>query len=284
VVFGQSCAMNWAGPAYDDVGLALSDALWRAGYPADLIPATEIGAGSLAVDADGYVRYGPQQYRGVVLYHPQFEGPVTAEFFRKAAKGKSRLYRIGAWTQDFDGKPFDGPTSLPRKMNALADPTACAAQVVQDLKASGVAPQAPATRTLNCSYTDLRTVAPPAEGECRLLDGTHILVSGARAASGDPVQRTVHVDGHPIAVDAVGMVAIRLGKRGRLEALAAGGLKSLSAAGFKLELPDRVDLALWRDSRGRFHGALQGWTGTIPPSLQKLTDDWLRLSVPVPLE
>ena len=50
VVFGQPCAMNWAGPAYDDVGLGLSDALWQAGYPADLIPTTEIWTGALSVE------------------------------------------------------------------------------------------------------------------------------------------------------------------------------------------------------------------------------------------
>ena len=118
VVFGQACAMNWAGPAYDDVGMALGDALWRAGYPADLIPANEIPTGSLTVGSDGYVHYGAQPYRSVVLYHPQFETPATAELFRKAAKGKSRLYRIGDWTQDFDGNAFKGSASLPRKMAA----------------------------------------------------------------------------------------------------------------------------------------------------------------------
>ena len=284
VVFGQSCAMNWAGPAYDDVGMALSDALWRAGYPADLIPANEIQTGALTVGADGYIHYGAQPYHSVVLYHPQFEPPATAELFRKAAQGKSRLYRIGDWTQDFNGKVFNGSTSLPRQMVVLAGPAPCAAQVIQDLKRSGLVSQAPAKRTLNCSYTDLRTVAPPTEGECRLLDGTHVCVAGVRAAAGDPIQRTIHVAGRPVAVDAVGVVAVRMDRRGRVEALAAGGLKSLSADGLKIELPDRVDLALWRDALGRFHGVLQGWPGAVPAPLQQLTHDWLRLSVPVPLE
>jgi hypothetical protein len=121
-------------------------------------------------------------------------------------------------------------------------------------------------------------------GESRLVDGTHIFVSGAKSASGDPIQRTVQVSGHPVTVDAVGLVAIRLDKRGRLEALAAGGLKSLSADKFKIEMPERVDLALWRDGREKYHGVLQGWTGPVPAQLQKLTQDWLRLSLPTPLE
>ena len=145
-------------------------------------------------------------------------------------------------------------------------------------------PQPPAGRTLHCSYSDFCSVAPPVEGESRLLDGTHVFVSGVTAASGDPIQRTIHVRGRPVAVDAVGLVAVRMDKRGSVEALAAGGLKSLNAGGLKIELPDRVDLALWRDTHGRFHGVLQGWPGAVPAPLQKLTQDWLRLSVPVPLD
>ena len=142
-----------------------------------------------------------------------------------------------------------------------------------------------------------------------MVDGTHVFVSGTKAASGNPIQRTIHIGGRavtvaigsvggrpaavetvglagsrPVAVDALGLVAVRLDKRGRLEALAAGGLKSLNADKFKIELPERVDLALWRDGRGQFHGVLQGWSGAVPEPLQKLTKDWLRLSVPTPLE
>ena len=142
VVFGQPCAMNWAGQAYDDVGATLSDAFWRAGYPADLIPTTEIWAGALAVSADGYVQYGPQRYHSVVLYHPEFERAVTAEFFRKAGSGKTTLYRMGDWTHDFDGKGFDGSTLLPREMMLLAEPKAAADHIIKQLRTAGVAPQA----------------------------------------------------------------------------------------------------------------------------------------------
>ena len=53
VIFGHACAMNWAGPAYDDVGLAVTDALWQAGYYADLIPTSEIESGALKIADDG---------------------------------------------------------------------------------------------------------------------------------------------------------------------------------------------------------------------------------------
>ncbi len=101
-------------------------------------------------------------------------------------------------------------------------------------------------------FSDCGSVAPPAKGESRLLDGTHVVVSGAWAASGDAIQRTISIEGHDVAVDAEGLVAIRLNKQGRVEALAAGGLKSLNAGELKIELAERVDLALWRDGRGGF--------------------------------
>jgi len=282
VIFGQPGAMNWAGQTFGDVGLELCNALWQAGYPADLIPTTEIWSGALKVNANGQVQYGPQPYRSVVLYHPQFEPAATAAFFQKAAKGKTTLYRLGDWTQNFDGQSCEGANSLPGKMVVLANAKTAADSITKQLKANGVAPQARADRALG--FADCRSVAPPVEGMSRLVDGTHIIVSGAKAAAGDPIQRTVHVVGHPVNVDAVGLVAIRMDKRGHVEALAGGGLKRLYADKFQIELSERVDLALWRDRRGHFHGVLQGWSGAIPAPLEKLTHDWLRLSSPTPLE
>jgi hypothetical protein len=282
VIFGQPNAMNWAGTTFGDVGLALSDELWRAGYPADLIPTTEIWNGVLKFGRDGYIHYGAQRYRSVVLHRPQFEPVATAAFFQKAAKGKTALYRLGDWTQDFDGRDCEGAKLLSDKMVLLADSKSAAETIAKQLGDVGVVTQTPANRTLG--FADCRSVAPSVMGESRLVDGTHVIVSGAKSVSGDPIQRTVQMSGHPVAVDAVGLVAIRLDKRGRLEALAAGGLKYLKSEKFNIELPERVDLALWRDSREKFHGVIQGWTGPVPEPLQKLTKDWLRLSVPTSLE
>ncbi|MEI7902108.1 MAG: hypothetical protein WCK89_17785, partial [bacterium] len=66
---------------------------------------------------------------------------------------------------------------------------------------------------------------PKPSGQCRLLDGTIILASGEKDVLGDPIQKTLNVDGHEVAFDAVGVAAVRLDKDGKLEALAAGGLK-----------------------------------------------------------
>ena len=282
VVFGQPGAMNWAGPAYDDIGLALSDALWRAGYPADLIPTTEIWAGSLAIGTDGCVQYGPQRYRSVVLYHPELDKRATADFFVKAAKGKTALWRVGDWTRDFDGKAFDGSVSLPGKMGVVRDAKEAFEQVARQLRVLGVGLQPPADRTLG--FGDCRTVAPPVKGACRLLDGTVIVASGAGAAAGDPIRETFKVDGHDVTVDAIGLAAVRLDRLGHVEAFAAGGLRSLGMGELKIELPVRVDVAFWRDSHGLVHGVLQECLGPVPAPLAKLTRDWVRLAVPVPAE
>lgn len=282
VVFGQTCAMNWAGGAFDDVGMKLSDALWREGYPADLIPSDEIRTGALSVSADGFVHYGPQCYRAVVLYHPDLEPATTAEFFRKAATGKTALYRVGEWTRDYDGKAFDGSAALPEVVAARPDPKAAAEHVVKQLAAANVQPQAKADRTIG--FGDCQSVAPPAKGQCRLLDGTHIVVSGAVQAAGDPIQQNVQVGERTVAVDAVGLFAIRFDRQGRVDAFAAGGLKSMDAGEMKIELPDRADIAMWRDEQGKFHGVLQDCPGEVPAALRSLADDWLRLSAPSGIE
>jgi hypothetical protein len=164
----------------------------------------------------------------------------------------------------------------------LADAKSAATRIVKDLEKAGVQRQPPAERTLG--FSDCRSLAPPTKGESRLLDGTRVVVSGTGNEAGDAIQRTIQIDGHDVVVDAVGVAAVRLDKQGRVEALAAGGLKSLRAADLKIQLADRVDVALWRDGQGRFRGVLQDCNGPVPEPLANLTDDWLRLSVPAPVK
>ncbi|NIA12588.1 MAG: hypothetical protein GWP08_00815 [Nitrospiraceae bacterium] len=277
VVFGHACAMNWAGPSYDDVGIGLTDALWQAGYPADLIPSSEIHNGSLRVDADGTLRYGPQRYRAAVLYHPEFERSETAALFAKAAGGSTALYRVGEWACDHAAAAFDGAGALPAAMETLND----AAALVDRLREMGVRPQSPATRMM--TEFGRSSAAPGTQGECRLIDGTVIRVSGAEDVAGDPIRAAFEVDGHAVTVDAVGVVGVRLDDEGALDALAAGGLKRFQGGGLHIELGERVDIALWRDAGGAMHGVLQDWPRAVPEPLLALTGDWLRLSVPTPM-
>jgi hypothetical protein len=324
VVFGHPAAMNWTWPGYMQFGLHLADDFWLAGYYADLIPTSEIHNGSLTIDEEGYVRYGKQRYSAVVLYHPQFDKPVTAEFFRKAAAGKTALYRIGDWTIGFDGKPVDMSAALPRQMIALPELIALpeenvayrshprvaasfypetmlagrvkarvkeisepAGRVVARLKEIGVQPQTPAeryTEWLQICQSGFQSVQPPASGMSRLIDGTRVCVAGTNDAAGDPIQMTIKVDGHDVTFDAVGVAAVRLDKDGKLEAMAAGGLRHFKAGPVEIKLDQPADVALWRDTKGVWQGVLQDYEGEVPKDLAALCKHWTRLQVPEPLK
>ncbi len=278
VVFGHACSMNWAGPAYDDVGMDIANALWRAGYPADLIPGSEIDNHSLIVNNDGMIQYGPQTYSAVILYHPEFEKSSTARFFRKAAQGRTALLRIGDWSRDFDGQPLQEHIAIPESMKQFDDPQSLVASVCQTMRAKGIESQSPATGHLNAfGHT---SSAPRTEGFCRLIDGTVIHVAGAHSVAGDAMQKTFWIDKHEVTFDATGLAAIRLDHNGKLEALAAGALQRFKLNDLEISLTQPVDLALWKDQTGKYHGVAQNLKGPLPETLLKITDDWRYLSLP----
>lgn len=268
IIFSHPRACNWTAGSWGDSGWQLCDQLWQAGVYADLIPSSEIASGALKLADDGRLQYGPQKYALAVLYQPEYERPAVGAFFRKAAAGKTALYRVGGWTTDFDGKPVNVKTTLPAAMKELAG--AQVATIVSHLKAAGIERQTQGHWHKRLS------------GQCRLLDGTVILASGEKDLLGDPIQRTIQVSGQDVRFDAVGVAAARLDQNGKLEALACGALKSFRGGGVTIELPERIDLALWRDDKGKWHGVLQDYAGPVPKDLAALTGDWKRLAVPVP--
>lgn len=282
VIFGHPSALNWAHPEYADVGMRLTDALWEAGFYADLIPSSEISAGALALSKDGWVQYGPQRYTIAVLYHPQFERPGLTDFFSKAAAGQTALYRVGDWTANFEGEAFEGNARLPSTMAIEPDAVACARTIIHELRLRGIVPQTPCRPASTIGFNP--SMAPEASGRCELLDGTRVFVSGTREVTGDPLQIRERWSGTDVTLDALGVAAVRLDTEGRVQALAAGGLRSFKAGALELDLPERIDLALWREpgSTGRWRGLLQGWDGDIPPRLAALTSQWTRLRLPVP--
>ena len=283
VIFGHACAMNWAGPAHGEAGVKLAGQLRAAGFPADLIPSSEIGSGTLRVDEEGFLRYGPQRYAAMVFYHPELETPQTAQFLRQVADAqKTALYRLGTWTMDFDGRPFDGEAALPSEMAVPDDEAACVRQVAADLRQRGVEPQV----ALGPSKRGIEIIAQatpaPCRGHARLIDGTRIVMAAEKDPTGDPIQTTLVIDAREVEVDALGVVGVRLDGQGQLEAVAAGGLKHLRTGPTEIRLSRRLDLALWRGDDGRWHGVVQDGEGDVPPALAALTDDWLRLAVPRP--
>lgn len=284
VIFGHAAAMNWAGPAYDNIGMDITDALWRVGMYADLIPSSEIGGKALRVGRDGYIWFGRQRYAAVVLHQPEFEKPGTAKFFQKCAEGKTLLYRVGDWTRNYDGKSFAGNAALPARMQAIPDSASCAQSLLAELRRLGSEPQTPATQTYplwHCSNPMGRAALRlPAAGRCRLTDGTMILASAEQNVLGDPIRETISVQGKPVTFDAMGLAAVRLDKDGKLAALAAAALKSFQGAGLTLRLATRVDVALWKNKAGEWQGVLQGGNQKVPADLAKITRNWTHVNVP----
>ncbi len=280
VIFGHACTMNWAGPAYDDVGMELVDSLWQLGFPADLIPSSEIRGNQLHIDDRGWITYGLQRYAAVVLYHPEFEEPATAGFFSRAADGPTRMYRIGEWTQDFNGQDYNGSESLPASMIAMDNIHAVIPEIRKALQAKGIGRVTPSVVFRENIFPS--SSSPPTTGFCRLIDGTMIRIAGTEHVGGDPIHTTMEVDGHTVFFDAVGMAAIRLDNKGRVEAMAAGGLKSFKSTGLEITLNDRTDMALWRNERGKWEGVIQGTEDDVPPELLKITGDWSQLALPLP--
>jgi hypothetical protein len=288
VVFGHSSAMNWSGPEYEDVGMELVDSLWHKGFPADLIPTSEIEKSSLTVNSDGSLKYGLQKYDAVVLYNPEFEKGSTAEFFSKVNEKETALYRIGDWTKDFSGNPLDGNGMLPDFMSEIANTNQALLKLLELLKKKKVLAQSPATEILDNSVWDIRdfnhtSYAPPTTGFSRLIDGTVIHIAGTNDKSGDPIVKTFKVNNHMVTVDAVGVAAVRLDEQGRLEAIAAGGLKRFKGGEMEIILEERMDMALWIDKDGEWQGIIQTEDEVpVPEELSRITANWSYLKAPTP--
>lgn len=108
-------------------------------------------------------------------------------------------------------------------------------------------------------------------------------------ALGDPIQKTIRVTprpnsgpgGYAVTFDAIGLAAVRLDKRGKVEAMAAGVLRLFKSDDLTVELSERSDIALWRDSKGEWRGVLQGQDGPVPEALARITRNWSRRRLPV---
>jgi hypothetical protein len=282
VVFGHACAMNWAGPSYNRVGLEVASALCSQGYPADLFPSSLVGTSSLRIDNDGYVCLGPQRFRAVVLYQPEFEDVAELAFFVRAAQGKSAVFLVGDWTRDSEARPLNGTVRLGDTVRRCADDQACADAVSRHLGQSGV-PRVTGWSTRLAGWGQaggVQHAAPPTDGHSVLTDGTYVRIAGGKSLAGEPIRETFTWQGHTVAVDAMGVVAIRFAADGKVAALAAGGLRSLKTDGLEISLPQRTDVASTAGPNGETHGVVQGITGEVPPALMAVTPRWLRLAVP----
>lgn len=275
VIFGHAALVNWAGPYYDDCGADIVLGIWQTGFPVDLIPTSEIANGSLKISADGHVQYGSQQYRAAVLVNPEFEDVSTSDFFREVNPDKTAMFRLGEWTRDFNGEDIDGAALLPIKMVRFSNAESIIKSVTEYLQIIGEPEQAPI-------YGEAATALPGLSGSCRLTDGTWIYVSAEENLLGDSINGVFQFEGQTVKADAVGLLAVRFDPKGNLEALAAGGLRTFECSGLSIDLDGSADVALWRDDRKKWHGALQGNGTSIPAVLDEITGEWILLSVPPP--
>jgi hypothetical protein len=276
VIFGHANAMNWAGASYNRVGMEIASSLCAAGYPADLFPSSLVGGSALRLDDEGYLCLGPQRYRALVLYRPEFCGQPELEFLSRAALGKTVIFQVGEWTCDSEGRPMKAAQRLADKVRRCADEESCASTVKTWLGEASV------PCVTGWDRKDPLHPLPPVDGLACLTDGTCIRAAGARDAAGDSILETFTWQGHAVEIDALGLVAIRFAPDGRVAAFAAGGLKRVKTDGLNLELPERIDVAFIRNPDGTCAGVLQGLTGDVPAPLRAITPDWQRLAVPRP--
>lgn len=232
------------------------------------------GCVALRLDDEGYVCLGPQRYRALVLYRPEFCGQPELEFFGRASLGKTAIFQVGEWTCDSEARPLKTAQRLGDKVRRCADDESCATAVRTRLGEASV------PRVTGWNRNHQTHPLPPVDGLASLTDGTCIRAAGSRGAAGDPIRETFTWQGHAIEVDALGVVAIRFAADGRVAAFAAGGLKRVKTNGLDLELSERADLAFLRNADGSCAGVLQGLAGDVPAPLQAITPHWQRLAVP----
>lgn len=165
-------------------------------------------------------------------------------------------------------------------MDVPKDQTVLIKELLKILKDQNISTQAPATKLEN--RQQLPFIKHPTTGSSRLIDGTIIQIAGTDNVKGDPIYSTIKVKGYDVFFDAIGVAAVRLNRAGKVEAIVGGGLKSFKTGSFEINLENRIDIALWKNDRGKWEGIIQGWKGKIPLELLAITRNWNRLGVPVP--
>ncbi len=277
VIFGHPGSLNWANSnGFGNVGLDIINRLWEKGFYTDLIPSSEITNGSLKTGENGKIQYGFQEYEAVLYYNPEYDYKSVASFFKKAAdKNGTAIFRVGNQTMDFDGKVISASKYLSEAMNVEE----AADSVISFLKKKGIEPQTPCVMRGAGGFP--ASMMPKPAGHLRLIDGTYILAAGEKNIMGDTIQTNIIIDGKEVTVDAIGIAAIRFDKSGNLDALACSGLKLFHTGSFKIELPERMDIALFREN-GLWRGIIHGSYNEIPENLIGFTKDWIQVREPVP--
>lgn len=270
IVFGHAASLNWEGPHFGDLGEGFAAELWKVfGVRADIIPSSEIASGALKLDGNGWLTYGVQRYRALVFLNPDFEGSETFDFLRRVAQSQTQVFVHDEIRRAPDGSIRGKEEVIP---GAGLNPTPA---VVAEFLQNWHSPRHPSPRDL-----------------VRLTDGTSLLLRGEKDPAGDGIDETFFVDCRgglaQVSAGATGVFGIRLGPNGDLRALAASELRYVRIEMIEtfgeptpklhLELHPPVDLALWQDAHGKWHGVIQG-DSEIPQELLPWTRDWVRMDL-----
>lgn len=260
VVFGHARITNWADAAYKDWGRETVHALGAEGIYADTYPSTVSSA--FTVDQDGRLRVGQQVYAAVWLNHLD---EADAEAWRSLLRGK----RVVTPVYVTDSPEIEVAVSVGGDGVKETLSVALKDSVRQTPLASGL-------------FSGSRNRLPDPDGVVTMIDGTHVRIKGfCPAVRGDALKGTMVVSGVEVAFEAEGVMAVHVDGSGRLDRLAAGGLRRISAGDFALALDKPVDVALVRLD--------DGWRGLwqtddagepLPDALARLSGHWTRLILP----
>ena len=246
-VFGHEKLMDWSCDGWDDHGGRQMLSLLSQGWWCDAYPASEFGIGTFAVDADGYVRVGPQRYEAVMLHN------LSAEERRRfdTIAGRDRLK-----TRVFGGDETEAVAEHLQKNGAVRQP-----------------------------FVKNRTKAgpyyPEPNGTLRLTDGTAVRIHADwEHPCGLPIDEEIESNGVKVRIAAEGIAAVRC-EGEEVVALAAGGLSHVDGPGLSIALKSPEDVALIKID-GKWHGVWQtaDTVGHLPTELAALTSHWIRLAVP----
>ncbi|MBQ9873935.1 MAG: hypothetical protein IJM30_05695 [Thermoguttaceae bacterium] len=277
VVFGRYGAANPLLPEYKTIGCDICDRFAVEGVPADLIPVDEIRSSSrdgrpLWSVEDGFLRYGRQKYRAIIM---NGESSVERDDFDSlrsladsSGSGKTKIFSLPA-------------TATAEEKDALVK------EIVGSLKESGFAPRTPwVADSYEFDNDAERASRPPRKCVSRFLDGTILWTAAEESDFGDPIvldSERLELDGKgttpEISVRANGVFATRFNEAGELTGVVASELKSFRVGEFGVELSDEeigddpIDVALWKDDRGEWRGVFQRGANDAPEGLAKLVSN-----------
>ncbi len=281
VIFSRLAAANPLRLEYDVFGWDICDRFSTQGYPADLTPVDEFssrdfyGKPRWNVSDDGYLQYGEQKYQVLILYGKsdaeKEEYGILDELVTSTDSCKTRI-------------EFLPPDASDDDVDELVK------RIVMELEELGTPKQTPWVKDeyLFAPWIESESsTRPPRTCVSRFIDGTIQWIAAEKNDFGDPIvleEEVLPLKGNKatpkISVEANGVFALRFDDDGVLNAVVASELRSLHIGELDVVLDadgigsDPIDIAIWRDSNGKWRGVFQREKNDLPKSLEALVPTW----------